>query len=1591
MYALGVDDSGVIGLYKITVEEYYQSKKQPSNKRFHNLRYIEKIADVPGGRTFDKNRSGGSTIENSTINYSISDLFKLVKQYDKDFHYKPVEPVLLNRDGTPKVFYHGTSENFTAFSTEEISAREGSFFFAENREDAEAYGDNVFEVYLQGKNLADYDNQPSEFYRLRDKRAQVEYLKNKGYDGWYADMDSDGWGEVSVFSPGQIKSATENIGTFDETNSDIRYSIALPDTDTAAAIDREIRAKNIVALANSLQDGVQNDAEYAALERVKSNAENIVQKYDELSKLKAELKDVSFSEGSRDTARINELRNEIDSVNRSLNSLERGLTNARTAAPFKDMMQRKVQGSTAKVRHDYYERQKARAESRKNTETKNKTLRQIQKLRNRLANPTKSRNVVNGMQDLASSALTLANAVFSGATNESIAELNIESLSDVEEKALAQYRALVAKRAELQARYGEARAAGEDTSAIEAELETVQGQITEHDRGDLKDMFDRERRGIYKKTSGKLFAELKDAYKSLETSEDANVKATYDPQVYEHLDTLSRQAGDVLVRDMHGSQLEALYRAYKMINHVIAQANQLYVNGRKVEANTLADKIVAEVRARGTSDTKVAIFDDLKRFAVDELKPVYLFRYMGSDTLMELYQNMRRGEETWARDVEEAKQHVADLRRKYGSDRWDMKKQHTVRLSGGMMDLTLEQIMTIYAYSNRPQAREHMRVGGFKLLTNEKVKIKREGDGKSGIAKKLKEYFVTYYRTEENTHILKDADIDLICREYLDDNQRSYVDEMQRFLSVNMASKGNEISRTLYGIDLFGEKNYFPIQSAKDYVQQSMTPVEASSLKNSGMTKQTVPDANNPIVLRNFHDVWAGHVNKMANYHSFVLGIETMNRILGYNIIDGQENYSMESELISAYGNGVNEYIHQLITDVNGGVQSGSGVSGRIMKLFSLYKKSAVAASVSVVVQQPTAIIRAMAHINPKYFIAKPKLDYNARWEELKQWAPVAIIKDVGGFDTSNSGRTAESYIMAREYGTEGSLIERAKDKTKGFFSDADYRDESFMWAAGKADQIGWLAIWEASKAEIADKTKLKGDELLEAAARRFTEVVELTQVYDSVFSRSGYMRDKGDLAKMMTAFMGEPTTSVNMLFDAAMNWNADKKQVAKLGAAVLASIVAANLLKSLWIAGRDDDEDESYVEKFLEQFGRNMGSDLFLPNMLPYIRDIISIAEGGDVPRSDTERISNAIAAVKGLFSDTRSGYRKVEDAAGALGAFFGWPVKNVMRDMRTIVNNFKSMFVMPTGDGVADAIGEGLTDNLLFDFIEKISDAMKPTYSTDRIDDALESLEAAAEANGSKISNIHPDRDPPSSFSIKNEKYQLSDDEQDEWYTVRAENATRLYGELLDSVLYDTLSDDDKYKALQLLFSHANYLAKVNYCEKNGIEYSNSEHERYIEKMEAGYSIAQLVWEKFTFDEPKMKQADKLRAIADSGMSATDQLEHVYQLVTYENDDGELVTAKYDNIKAATDAGAPLSLIASMMTYYDAVEPVKNKNGKTVAYIGTDGQREKTKTELMEEWLDSTGHEYSGGSMVAITDKMRHYMYAILYPNSKNPFKAK
>jgi hypothetical protein len=153
------------------------------------------------------------------------------------------DSVIKDDDGEPRVMYHGTSKD-SPFSTFRIGMR--GAFFTPSSEIASEYSTSndsqrleydrgrfvrkntsprVYPVYLRVSNpskptpeeLTKMFNSPN--YEQIQREIFPKY-KARGHDGlWMPD------GSMVVFSPEQIKSATGNRGTFDETNADIRYSV----------------------------------------------------------------------------------------------------------------------------------------------------------------------------------------------------------------------------------------------------------------------------------------------------------------------------------------------------------------------------------------------------------------------------------------------------------------------------------------------------------------------------------------------------------------------------------------------------------------------------------------------------------------------------------------------------------------------------------------------------------------------------------------------------------------------------------------------------------------------------------------------------------------------------------------------------------------------------------------------------------------------------------------------------------------------------------------------------------------------------------------------------------------------------------------------------------------------------------------------------------------------------------------------------------------------------------------------------------------------------------------------------------------------
>ena len=310
LYALGKGSGGNIGLYKITVEEAYQDGSHPGNRKFHNLKYIEKVAEASADALAEKFRSGGSTMRSSTTAYTISDLYSFVKRFDKDFTAAhEVNPALLNEDGTPKVFYHGTADHFTEFLPGKRGANTGAysakmaFFFTDSESVASGYASDarpqwiealrkkaerlenagkydeaeaayseyenaelaykstgiVMPVYLSLTNPYVFDFNGSE-YREQTYYDILKKAKAAGHDGVIFTNTFDASNRTTdfennvcaVFDSSSIKSATDNIGTFDGANGDIYFS---EETDSDSSAKTAAKLKKEIEKATRLPCG----------------------------------------------------------------------------------------------------------------------------------------------------------------------------------------------------------------------------------------------------------------------------------------------------------------------------------------------------------------------------------------------------------------------------------------------------------------------------------------------------------------------------------------------------------------------------------------------------------------------------------------------------------------------------------------------------------------------------------------------------------------------------------------------------------------------------------------------------------------------------------------------------------------------------------------------------------------------------------------------------------------------------------------------------------------------------------------------------------------------------------------------------------------------------------------------------------------------------------------------------------------------------------------------------------------------------------------------------------------------------------------
>lgn len=736
-----------------------------------------------------------------------------------------------------------------------------------------------------------------------------------------------------------------------------------------------------------------------------------------------------------------------------------------------------------------------------------------------------------------------------------------------------------------------------------------------------------------------------------------------DPDIAQRIQELiEKTKGIDKLDNLDAYSMGELKKTVMAMKKAITEVNDLKSNKKSGELSILADGVFRDLEQRRNKVEYVGpagMGDKLLNY--DMLDPQTMFGKMG-DNMKSTYDALRSGLDKKTEKLKSAQEYVDDIVDKYGIKpkelrEWtgsNAKTQH-FKTSRGEIDLTVAQVMSLYELNKRSQARGHMydRNGGIKQAP---VVGKAKLEGTTYTPAQIKKN----YRPVKVTA----ADVETITKT-LTPAQRALADGLQQFMGDQCAAWGNEVTMDMYGYEKFTAKNYFPISTDKNYVatRQGDAGNKASTIKNMGITKSTTPYANNPLIIEDIFDVFSRQVDNMSTYNAYVIPLSDLNKVYNYKDTRGMTEFgsSIKEEIERTFGKQGNDYIVKLVSDINGTVNKDKSIASQLV---SNMKAASVAGNLRVAAQQPTAYIRASMEINPKYLArGATTITRKGQWDLICKYAPIAQWKDWGFYRMDTSRQMKD--IMFNT------------DSTKQRFVNAT------MILAEKGDQLAWNRLWRACEYECMDQhpdLKEGTEEFYERVGKRFSEVVDKTQVVDSILHRTQIMRSQSEINQLATSFMAEPLKTYDMLYRAATDVKT-KKEGSKSRAVRAATVfvltgVATSIAASAVDMLRDDDRDKNSKEKYIDSLKSNIFDNLNLLNNIPWVKEIPSIIAGYTPTRADLSGFEDMIYAWNQInkLKDGTSKYTPQYVAvytAQMASKLTGIPIKSLTRDMGAVIDS--------------------------------------------------------------------------------------------------------------------------------------------------------------------------------------------------------------------------------------------------------------------------------------------------------------------------------
>lgn len=743
-----------------------------------------------------------------------------------------------------------------------------------------------------------------------------------------------------------------------------------------------------------------------------------------------------------------------------------------------------------------------------------------------------------------------------------------------------------------------------------------------------------------------------------ETNSHVDLPADFTKDVsslYEAIEALERKnPGENVLQLMSVEELENLNTVIKVVKSAVTNVNKILSSTNAHSMDYYSKETIREADVYGEKKGENVISKAKDFLDYDNALPQYVFNKMGNAS-SEIFNLLKGGWNKLAFNMKQIKDFAESVYTKDQAKDWG-DKIHEISVNDNGVEkkikITVPQIMSLYCLSKREHALPHITQGGIRIANI------KEKWGKTTIqADKVT------LTTEELSRVIG----------LLTDEQRSVADSLQKFMNTVCSDWGNEVTMKRFGIRLFNEQNYFPIKSDSNMLSREAKDPEQSiySLLNMSFTKELTPNAKNTIVVDSIFKTFAVHASDMAKYNSIALPVLDTVRWFNYK----EDDLSVKRSIEKAYGTAAKGYVMTLLQDVNGATGD-KGYDGKLNRFAKTYKTAAVAGRIQTALLQPLSYIRAGFMIDNKYLVKAFRK--KSQMEKCQKYSGIACWKSMGNFYDTNVSRSLEKMIAH-----DGSFVD-------------ELMEESWVFGlkfAGKMDDLTWGYLWNAVEAEISDTTDLTydSDEYVEAVTKRFEEIIYNTQVVDSTLTKSQIMRSKGGLTQTFTAFMSEPTVSLNMLWQTASDFinvqgkegikSAMQKHGKTVARAVLVytiSSVVESALRSAVSKFRGTDDDD---ETMLEDIWNRVKDELNVLNKIPWVADVWGLFEDIVIKKKyfSDDRMDIAWASqmfrtfnqISKAIDEGGANYKLVYNVLDTISKLSGLPFSTVLMNVKNFWNN--------------------------------------------------------------------------------------------------------------------------------------------------------------------------------------------------------------------------------------------------------------------------------------------------------------------------------